>query len=75
MRCRNGSSCVIRITGGVAVSELVLKRIRSGGNRLYWHYLMRYREILEDGSERPKDSIAAVLLDGKVFPVIALPPL
>ena len=56
----------------VIFSELVLKQVRSGDNKLYWHYLVRYRETLEDGSLSPKESISAVFLDGEVAPVVTL---
>lgn len=59
--------------GKVVFSEVVLKQVRSHDRKLYWHYLVRYRETLEDGTISPKESIAAVFLNGGVVPVMVLP--
>ncbi len=39
--------------GKVVFNELVLKQVRSHNNKLYWYYLVSYREALEDGSFSP----------------------
>ena len=59
--------------GKVVFNEVILKQVRSHDRKLYWHYLVRYRETLEDGAVSPKESIAAVFLNGGVVPVMALP--